>query len=191
MFPSITKHVAPCSTELGKTNTLLSVHVTLWKTGISSCNTELYFATASRATFFPRKPMLLRVLRVFFTRYSLHLRFNCCYNVDILTTFGLCVGGVWWKVGETAPPLVLWVLADSVSGVVLGVGRLTIAWVTVRVLFDLLFELSTAFKLDLEDLFIVGNLIWMSFNSSWISWRFLDFWNENNYILHVNLLNTG
>ena len=28
-----------------------------------------------------------------------------------------------------------------------------------RVLFDLLFELSTAFKLDLEDLFIVGNLI--------------------------------
>ena len=79
------------------------------------------------------------------------------------------------RMGETALPLVLWVLADSVSGVELGEGRLRVACVTVSVLFDLLLELSTAFKLDLEDLFNVGSLICISFNSSCSSWRFLDF----------------
>ena len=95
------------------------------------------------------------------------------------TTFGF---GLWVCVGETAPVLVLCVLVDSVSGVVLGVDTFTMAWVTVSVLFDLLFTFSTAFKLERDDLCSVGNLIWMSFNSSCpLVWRFLDLWNKSKH----------
>jgi len=73
---------------------------------------------------------------------------------------------------------------DSVSGVVLGVGALTTAWVTARVLFDLLFTLSTAFKLERDDRFSVGNRIWMSFSSSCSSLRLLVLCNTKNHI-HV------
>lgn len=57
-------------------------------------------------------------------------------------------------------PLVLCDGGVSVSGVVLGVGKVTIAVVTVRVLFGLLFvNVPIALRLDLDDRFAVGILI--------------------------------
>lgn len=61
--------------------------------------------------------------------------------------------------GGDIVPLVLWVFNDSVSEVVLGVGSVTMAVVTVRVLLDLLFVHSTAFRLERDDRFIVGSRI--------------------------------
>lgn len=89
-----------------------------------------------------------------------------CYNVDILTTFvfGECEGGCACM-GDTAVKVLCVVFEDSVSGDVLGDGA-TMAWVTCRVLFDLLFTLSTAFKLDLDERWSVGRRICISFNSS-------------------------
>lgn len=56
--------------------------------------------------------------------------------------------------------LELWFLADSVSGVVLGVGRFTIAVVTLTVLLGLLLiGGSIAFRLERDELLIVGSRI--------------------------------
>lgn len=78
------------------------------------------------------------------------------HNVEILTTFpGFCtLDGTTVVLGVP-----LCGNMASASGVVLGVGRLTIAVVTVSVLLDLLFELPTAFKLDRDVLLIAGRRI--------------------------------